>query len=88
MLAYCALVKGLLYCEHAKQYCFDFIREHAVTEEDVYAAQDSLREHGWDGSLYGVPARIFAQKALELAEASLPEDERSYLAPYKERTEA
>ena len=79
MLAYTALVKGLLTREEGIAHAGEQIRTGKVNEEEVRKAEDSLMEKGWEASVYGVPVRQAASEILGIAKRNLPEEEKVYL---------
>ncbi len=85
MLAYTALIKGALYSERLLKECETFIREHGITEADIFSAQSSLMEEGWRGQVYGIPVLSAAEKLIDFAEEALPEAERHFLRPMRYR---
>ncbi len=84
ILAYCAVIKGLLYSEKGIVYAKEQIRKLRITEEDVRRAEDCLMGSGWDGMVYGQPVRDGALKILELAAESLGDEETGYLDTFSE----
>lgn len=79
MLAYCALIKGLLYSEEGLEYAQARIAEESVSEALVRKAEDDLMEQGWGAAVYGSPAKEQAETLLALARRGLPETEQAYL---------
>lgn len=88
IMAYCALIKGLLYKEGSLSYAEDRIREKALTEADIRLAEHSLMEKGWRGTVYGEPVRIVARKLLRLAGRHLAKKEREYLKVFRQVIDA
>ena len=82
LLAYAALIKGLLYSEaglnYAQEQIFD-LSGARMSEDDVRRAEDALMEQGWSALVYGQPVGELAGTVLELARRGLPEDERAFL---------
>ncbi len=82
-LAYCALLKGLLYSESGIEYAQSKIRQDRLEEEDILRAEDALMEHGWDAQIYNVPAGLLAEEILAFARKELSGDERDLLEPFE-----
>lgn len=82
ILAYAALVKGLLYSDDVLDKCQEFIHTHSVTVEDHISAQNALMEEGWNGAVYGIPVKTAAQKLLSAAGDHLSNSEAEYLSPF------
>ena len=80
VLAYTALLKGLLYSEEGLDYAHEKITG-GLTEEDVHQAEDELTVRGWKADIYGEPVRKQAERLLEMAQSHLPDDEKAYIAP-------
>ena len=55
-----------------------------VTDRDYLAAQESLMEHGYDGTIYGFTAADLADSVMALAKRGLAEDELGHLAPLEQ----
>ena len=83
-LAYCALLKGLLYSPEALALVQERIATEGVTEKQVQDTMQGLMRAGWAGTIYGRPADTFIRDALQLAGQSLNEEERSYLHAFSE----
>lgn len=81
-MAYCALIKGLLYSESGLSFAQRQIREKALAPSSIMQAEDSIMENGWNGVAYGIPVRILAQEMLKEAKRNLPTDEQEYLSPF------
>lgn len=80
LLAYAALIKGLLYSEIGLACAQERIFSgEPMSGDDVRRAEDALMEQGWSAAVYGRPAGELAGKALELARRGLPESEREFL---------
>ena len=82
LLAYAALIKGLLYSEDGLDYAQEQIFERSgarLSEDDVRRAEDALMEQGWNAPVYGRPAGELADQILALARRGLPEDEKVFL---------
>ena len=82
LLAYAALIKGLLYSEDGLDYAQEQIFERSgarLPEDDVRRAEDALMEQGWNAPVYGRPAGELADQILALARRGLPEDEKVFL---------
>ncbi|MBQ3393115.1 MAG: hypothetical protein IJG52_06890 [Lachnospiraceae bacterium] len=81
-LAYCALIKGLLYREDGILCAQDRIRSRHLTADDIRRAEDALMADGLTANLWGQPVREYAKSILELAEKGLPAGERPLLTPF------
>ena len=84
MLAYCALIKGLIYSGEGTEWAGELIRSRNLTEASVTEAEYSLMEHGWDGSVYGFPAADMSRELIALAERNIPDEEKSLLDPLRD----
>lgn len=84
VLAYSALVKGLLYSEAGLDYAGERIRAAGLQEQDILLAEDDMMARGWDARVYGTACREEAVRLLELAGGELPEEERGFLDPFAE----
>ncbi|MBQ2063828.1 MAG: glutamate-cysteine ligase [Firmicutes bacterium] len=82
--AYAALVKGTLYNAEFIGHAMDFMEKTNLTASDIKASEASLMENGWDGYIYGIPAKEAARTILQYAEAHLPAEETHYLTPFYE----
>ena len=85
MLAYAALIKGIMYSDKVLDNCAEYIEIQHVSEQDVTAAQENLMHNGWHGEIYGVPVADAAAKLLNQACEELPEGEKAYLQPLYQR---
>lgn len=83
VLAYCTLLKGLLYSESGVEYASGNIRREMIDERDILRAEDDLMEHGWDGDVYGVPVLKQAGAMLDMARRELSEEENALLEPFE-----
>ena len=83
LLAYVALIKGLLYHEAGLSYARNQLRSRKLTDADIIRAEDSLMAMGWDGMVYGRNVRDAAEELLALAGQSLPEAEQAYLEAFR-----
>ena len=81
LLAYCALLKGLLYSEAGQGYAQEKIHGGRLKEKDIRVAEDDLMRRGWEAGVYGETAKKQAGILLEIARGELPEKERSLLDP-------
>ncbi|MBR2083017.1 MAG: hypothetical protein IJ876_08485 [Elusimicrobiaceae bacterium] len=79
MLAYCALIKGLLYGQEGLNYAHEQIKHHKITDEAILAAEDALIQKGWKACIYGHPVHLWAKDLLALARRSLPAEEQPFL---------
>lgn len=84
MLAYIALIKGLLYSEEGLAFAEDHIRRDSLSERDIFAAEDDLMTKGYDAIVYGQPLRQIAENIVRIAARQLTEEERHYLDPWRE----
>lgn len=82
-LAYCALLKGLLYSEAGVTFAKEKIQNGKLKEQDILAAEDALMEKGWDAEVYGAPVARQAETLLAIAREELPEEERALLEPFE-----
>jgi glutamate--cysteine ligase len=82
--AYAALVKGTLYNEDFIDHAVAFMTKRQLGAQDIKDSEASLMANGWDGRLYGIPAREAAATLLEYAKEHLPEEESHYLDPFYE----
>lgn len=82
MLAYCALVKGLMYSDEVISQVQKQIRADHIDEVALDSAFRNLMVNGWNGSIYGHPARVFIQKMLDTAKANLNDEEDRYLESF------
>ena len=83
MMGYCALIKGMIYSETARDEVQRRIREGDLSEDDIRRTEESFMEKGWGGSFYGMPARTAAAEILALAETHLTQDEAQYLDAFR-----
>ncbi len=83
VLAYCALVKGLLYSAEGLEFAAERIRREKISEETVRQAEDALMEQGWKAAVYGRPAKDFAENLLAVARRNLPDREQGYLDAFE-----
>ena len=82
MLAYCALIKGLLYSEAGLSYAHEQVRVNQMTQDDVLRAEDDLMARGWSGNVYGLSAAELTEKLLQLARDNLSADEAALLEAF------
>ena len=82
VLAYCAFIKGLLYSEEVLDFVQEEIKQRHITETDVKATEQKLREFGWDSDIYGIPAREFALGTLDRAASQLSGEEKDILETF------
>lgn len=84
-ISYAALVKGLLTTAGG----LDALDEmfEGIGEADVVAAKDALMERGYDANVYGRPVDALCGRLVEIAEAGLAEDEKTFLAPLAQLVE-
>ncbi|MGN1039337.1 MAG: glutamate-cysteine ligase family protein [Oscillospiraceae bacterium] len=79
VLAYCALIKGLLYPNNVLKWCQDFIHSNKITYKILNDTQINLIKHGWRGTIYGISAYKFVKEIIALALSNLPLNEQNYL---------
>lgn len=79
VIAYAALIKGLFYAPASLDALDALFAD--VRRDDYLAAQDTLMARGYEGEVYGRPVAELCDRVVELAEAGLAEDERTFLAP-------
>lgn len=82
MLAYCALVKGLMYSDEVLSNVQKQIRKDHIDEKALDAAFRDLMVNGWNGSIFGHPVRVFIQKMLDTAKENLSDTEGRYLESF------
>lgn len=82
MLAYCALVKGLMYSDEVLSNVQVQIMKEHINEHALDSAFRDLMANGWNGSIYGHPAREFIKKMLDTAKADLSDAECRYLEAF------
>ncbi|MBE6017587.1 MAG: glutamate-cysteine ligase [Lachnospiraceae bacterium] len=82
MLAYCSLVKGLMYSDEVLSKVQEQIRKDHIDEKVLDSAFRDLMANGWDGSIFGHPAREFVQKMLDTAKTDLSDAECGYLEAF------
>ncbi len=80
--AYAALIKGTIYNEAFLAHAEAFCRQRGITAKDIKFSESSLMANGWNGKIYGYPAREAARTILRYAEDQLPEEEKPFLAPF------
>lgn len=78
-IAYCALVKGLLYSDEGISYAADRIRESELTEQDIRDSEQSLMRYGWDGEVYGEPVKKAVDNMLYIAKNNIAAEEGKYM---------
>ena len=84
-IAYAALVKGLLTTAGGLDELDEMFE--GIGEADVVAAKDALMERGYDANVYGRPVDTLCDRLVEIAEAGLAEDEKTFLAPLAQLVE-
>ena len=82
MLAYTALIKGILYTDEGLDDAHEWITKCHFTTEDLEQIEDELMQHGWDGVIYGLPVTEAAAALLDIARRHLPDDEKDFLIPF------
>ena len=83
VLAYGALIKGLLYSESGLEYARERIRAGGLKEQDILRAEDDMMARGWDAEVCGVPCAEEAGRLLGMARVELPQEERTFLDPFE-----
>jgi len=83
ILAYCAMVKGLLYSREGLDYAKDRINSMHMTQEDILQAEKECMEKGWDAIIYGKNAAQQADEFLTMAQHNLEPGERPYLDAFR-----
>lgn len=78
-IAYTALIKNLFYDRKNLRVLDDLIE--GIGHSDVDTAKKSLFADGYEGNVYGKPARFWADELLLLAAGSATRDEIAYLEP-------
>ncbi len=79
VLSFCALVKGLLYSGEVLDHVQKFIYDNDLDGDAVRETENSLMEEGFDGKIYGMPARDFSEKAVNMCERNLSDEDKRYL---------
>lgn len=79
VLAYCALLKGLLYSQDGLTYAQTQIKQHKISERTVWEAENALMMHGWTAYIYECPVQEWAKEVLALARQNLPREEHQFL---------
>lgn len=82
ILAYCALIKGLIYSEEGLEYAKKQISDNNISEECIIQAEDELMDRGWEACIYGHPVKKIAKNILDLARRNLLEEEHRYLSAF------
>lgn len=83
MLAYCALVKGLLCSQEGLDYAQAQIKEQHISEKTLAATEDALMQQGWKACIYGHPVQEWTKDILALAKRNLPTDEQLCLEAFQ-----
>lgn len=84
-ISYAALAKGL-FTNGGGLDALDELFE-GIGEADVADAKDALMERGYDAKVYGRPVDTLCDRLVEIAEAGLAEDEKTFLAPLAQLVE-
>ena len=82
--AYGALLKGLLYSKGALSHVQEQINAEGITEERLRDTMHELMQKGWEGSIYGRPARAFVRETLKMAGRDLEAEDRAFLEAFRE----
>lgn len=83
VLAYGALIKGLLYAEPSLDFAQEEIARLALDNAKLTACENDLMAHGWHGQIYDKPAREFAWHALDTAARYLAPADAAHLAAFR-----
>lgn len=75
----CALVKGLMYSEDVLDHVQERIKEEGLDEDSVRDTETSLMQMGWEGRIYGIPAKDFLSDTLKRCEKNLSEEEKKMI---------
>ncbi|MBR0519064.1 glutamate-cysteine ligase [bacterium] len=78
-IAYCAMIKGLLYSDEGLSYSKKKIKEKKLQDQDIRDTEKKLMQYGWDGAFYGEPIKKAVDKMLVISENNLNLDEKKYL---------
>ena len=78
-IAYCAMIKGLLYSDEGLYYSKIKIKEKKLQDQDIRDTEKNLMQYGWDGVIYGDPVKKAVDKMIIIAENNLNSDEKEYL---------
>ena len=79
IMAYCALIKGLILSESGLEYAGENIRSLGISEGSVISAENALMEQGWKASVYGMNVRDEAMRLIDLAKGNIEKDEADLL---------
>ncbi len=82
MLAYCALMKGLLYSQEGLDFAQTQIKKQNISEKTLVTAEDALMRQGWKACVYGRPVQTWAKDILALAKRNLPMHEQLFLETF------
>jgi len=82
MLAYCSLVKGLIYSEEGLAHAEEQIVRNDFSETAVLQAEDDIMKNGWQAAVYGCRVGELAEQWLALAQRNLSEEEGKYLEAF------
>ena len=82
LLAYCALIKGLLYSQQGLDYAQQQIKQYHLSEAKLSAAEDALMRQGWKAELYQHPVQAGVKNILALAQRNLPTQEQVFLQAF------
>jgi glutamate--cysteine ligase len=78
MLSYVALIKGIFYGDGNVDELLNYFGK--VSEDDFIETKKSLENYGFDGEVYGKSVSAICEKIVSLAQSSLPNEEKDYLA--------
>ena len=76
IVAYTALIKGLLYTQDSLDFVQTRLREQVLCESDIIRAEDDIMQNGWGAQIYGMPVAEFSETVLTMAQCALPESEQ------------
>lgn len=94
ILGYTALIKGIFYSETSLRAIEDALgvdpeaaqdrRSWPIDTDDVSEAIRETQSHGFDALIYGTSLSSWEETLFDLADRSLPTDERAYLQPLRQ----
>ncbi len=82
-MAYCALVKALVYSEESLDFAQKLIKEKGLKVSDIKDAEYSLMKKGWNAVVYGENVKDLASALLDMGARHLSADETGYLEPLR-----
>ncbi|MBR1628592.1 MAG: hypothetical protein IJ679_04890 [Lachnospiraceae bacterium] len=84
VLAYCALIRGLLYSKEGLAFAREQISSMRLTEKDICCSEDALMLDGWRANVYGRSALEWARSMLKLARHSISKEEKGFLDVFEQ----